>query len=96
MVTWDVVTTDYVPPSQGGPTPSELREQVLDRAQAGSIVVLHLGGYPTYAALPAIVAGLRARGLEPVTLDELLRLDGETSTPSSDTRDNTASTTRST
>jgi hypothetical protein len=33
---------------------------------------MHLGGYHTLEALPAIVDGLRAKGLEPVTLSELL------------------------
>jgi peptidoglycan/xylan/chitin deacetylase (PgdA/CDA1 family) len=73
-VRWDVVTTDYLPPSQGGPTPDELVEQVLGSARGGSIVILHLGGYSTLEALPGIVAGLEARGLQPVTLPELLGL----------------------
>jgi hypothetical protein len=35
-------------------------------------VLMHLGGWHTLEALPGIVSGLRARGLEPVTLSELL------------------------
>jgi peptidoglycan/xylan/chitin deacetylase (PgdA/CDA1 family) len=71
-VRWDVVTTDYLPKSQGGPTTQELVDQVLSRAKNGSIVIMHLGGYRTLDALPAIVAGLRDRGLEPATLGTLL------------------------
>jgi hypothetical protein len=32
--------------------------KVLAEAQGGSIVLMHLGGYETLNALPAIVAGL--------------------------------------
>ena len=33
---------------------------------------MHLGGYNTFDALPAILSGLRDKGLEPVTLGEML------------------------
>jgi peptidoglycan/xylan/chitin deacetylase (PgdA/CDA1 family) len=45
-------------------------------AQAGQIIALHDAGgdrEQTIEALPLIVKGLRARGLEPVTLDELFQ-----------------------
>ena len=42
--------------------------KVLSLGQGGSIVHLHVGGYKTLEALPGIVDGLRARGLEPVSL----------------------------
>ena len=71
---WDVTTNDYIPRSLGGPTPAELVAEVLSKAHGGSIVVLHLNGPSTLAALPGIVSGLRAKGLEPVTLQRLLRL----------------------
>jgi peptidoglycan/xylan/chitin deacetylase (PgdA/CDA1 family) len=71
-VRWDVVTTDYLPQSQGGPTTAQLVVQVLSHVQNGSIVIMHLGGYQTLDALPAIVQGLRDMGLEPVTLESLL------------------------
>ena len=71
-VLWDVATDDYVPPSRGGPTADQLVQEVLGRARDGSIVIMHLGGYPTRDALPAIVAGLRAKGLTPVTLATLM------------------------
>ena len=62
-VRWDVVTTDYLPESEGGPTTAQLVDQVLSHVQNGSIVIMHLGGYQTLEALPAIVQGLRDRGL---------------------------------
>jgi peptidoglycan/xylan/chitin deacetylase (PgdA/CDA1 family) len=48
---------------------------VLGAARPGSIVVMHINhrGFHTAEALPAIVAGLRARGYELVTVSELLR-----------------------
>jgi peptidoglycan/xylan/chitin deacetylase (PgdA/CDA1 family) len=50
--------------------------QVLDRARNGSIVVMHITGGNTAPltadALPAIVAGLRARGFDLETVTQLL------------------------
>jgi peptidoglycan/xylan/chitin deacetylase (PgdA/CDA1 family) len=45
---------------------------VLDRAQNGSIVLMHLGGYETRDALPGIVDGLHRAGFDLVTLETLL------------------------
>ena len=48
-------------------------------ARDGQIIALHDAGgdrEQTVQALPLIVKGLRAQGLEPVTLDELLREGG--------------------
>jgi peptidoglycan/xylan/chitin deacetylase (PgdA/CDA1 family) len=71
-VLWDVDTIDWKPVADGGPTADDIVARVLARAQGGSIVLMHLGGYNTLAALPRIVDGLRDRGLEPVSLDRLL------------------------
>jgi peptidoglycan/xylan/chitin deacetylase (PgdA/CDA1 family) len=72
-VMWDVDTIDWRPTSEGGPTAKDIEAKVLSRAQGGSIVLMHLGGWHTLEALPGIVQGLRTRGLEPVTLDEMFR-----------------------
>nr|BFE70147.1 hypothetical protein GCM10020092_034480 [Actinoplanes digitatis] len=48
---------------------------VLSQVRPGSIVIMHLteaNARYTDEALPKILAGLRERGLEPVTLSELL------------------------
>jgi peptidoglycan-N-acetylglucosamine deacetylase len=74
MVMWDVDALDAKAPADGGPTAADIVAKVLSRARAGSIVLLHLGGYHTLEALPGIVDGLRGRGLEPVTLNTLLGL----------------------
>jgi peptidoglycan/xylan/chitin deacetylase (PgdA/CDA1 family) len=71
-VMWDVDTIDWRPVSEGGPTADDIVARVLARAQGGSIVLMHLGGYHTLEALPGLVNGLRERGLEPVTLARLL------------------------
>jgi peptidoglycan/xylan/chitin deacetylase (PgdA/CDA1 family) len=72
LVMWDVDTIDWRPTVDGGPTARDIEAKVLSRVQGGSIVLMHLGGYNTLDALPAIVDGLRAKGLEPVTLSEML------------------------
>jgi peptidoglycan/xylan/chitin deacetylase (PgdA/CDA1 family) len=50
---------------------SEIDQRVLDRASGGSIVLMHCGSWPTVQALPEIIATLRARGYELVTVSEL-------------------------
>ena len=71
-VLWDVDPLDWKPPADGGPSADQLAARVLDRVQGGSIVLLHLGGWNTLPALPTIIDGLAQRGLEPVTVAELL------------------------
>jgi peptidoglycan/xylan/chitin deacetylase (PgdA/CDA1 family) len=71
-VMWDIDTLDWRPTSEGGPTATDIVAKVLSRAEGGSIALMHLGGWNTLEALPGILAGLRERGLEPVTLSELI------------------------
>ena len=59
-IMWDVDTIDWNPVSEGGPTAGSMIGKVVDNAQRGSIVLMHLGGYNTFDALPAMVARLRA------------------------------------
>jgi peptidoglycan/xylan/chitin deacetylase (PgdA/CDA1 family) len=70
-VLWDIDTIDWRPPSDGGPTAPDIEAKVLSRAEGGSIVLMHLGGWHTLEALPGIAAGLRDKGLRPVTLTEM-------------------------
>jgi peptidoglycan/xylan/chitin deacetylase (PgdA/CDA1 family) len=69
-VLWDVVSGD---PSARTTAPGMIRT-VLRGTRPGSIVVFHINGRgtKTAAALPAIVHGLRARGLVLVHLSQLL------------------------
>jgi peptidoglycan/xylan/chitin deacetylase (PgdA/CDA1 family) len=71
-VMWDVDTIDWKPIADGGPTAQQIVDKVVSQAQGGSIVLMHLGGYETLAALPGIVSGLQARGFQLVTLGTML------------------------
>ncbi len=64
-VMWDVDPSDYLKPAVG-----VLVDRVVSKARPGSIVVMHVEAN-TAAAVPGMVRGLRAKGLEPVSLDEL-------------------------
>ena len=66
-ISYDVDPQDYLDPGT-----TAVRERTLAAVRAGSIVSLHLGHAGTVAALPGILAGLRARGLRAVTVNELL------------------------
>jgi peptidoglycan-N-acetylglucosamine deacetylase len=73
------VTFDVEPESfpQIDRDPARIESYVLERVRPGSIVLLHpwySNRGNTRAALPKIVAALRARGYEFVTVDELLKL----------------------
>jgi len=68
-VYWSVDSHDSV---VRGITASQIRDRVLERAEAGGIVLLHCGSQATADALPEILAGLRGKGLQPVTLGRLL------------------------
>ncbi|GIE31130.1 hypothetical protein Ait01nite_041750 [Actinoplanes italicus] len=70
VVDGDVVSGD---PFARGPDP--VVKAVLSQVKPGSVIILHVteaNALYTDDALPAILAGLRRRGLEPVTLSELL------------------------
>ena len=73
MATWSVRPFDTVRRS-----PQRIRDAVVERATGGGIILLHEGvrrragnSSPTVAALAGIIEGLRARGLEPVSLEDL-------------------------
>lgn len=69
---WDIDTIDWMPITDGGPTATEIARKVVTNASPGSIVLMHLGGYQTYDALPSMVLRLRAGGLRPTTVSDLL------------------------
>jgi len=66
----DVISGD----PDSGVSAGELVRHVLASAKSGSIVIMHANGNGkhTAQALPRIIAGLRARGFELVTVSELL------------------------
>jgi peptidoglycan/xylan/chitin deacetylase (PgdA/CDA1 family) len=78
-VTWDTSAKDWV--ERDGRV---VADRIVDRARPGSIILLHDGldgsvdadRSVLLTALPLIIDGLRAKGLEPVRLDDLLGLPG--------------------
>ncbi|MDQ2756765.1 MAG: polysaccharide deacetylase family protein [Actinomycetota bacterium] len=66
-ISYDVDPSDYLDPGTAA-----VRDRTLKAVRAGSIVSLHLGHAGTVAALPAILEGLRQRGLTAVTVTDLL------------------------
>ena len=72
VVMWDVDTIDWRPVADGGPTAAGIVTKVSANAQNGSIVLMHLGGWNTLQALPGILSAIEAKGLEPVTLGQML------------------------
>ncbi|WP_291423726.1 polysaccharide deacetylase family protein [Deinococcus sp.] len=69
VIHWDVIGGDV-----NQPNARAIVQQTLSQVQPGSIIVLHIsrGHAPaTGAALPAIIAGLKAKSLTPVTLNTL-------------------------
>lgn len=72
-VMWDIDTIDWRAVVDGGPTAASMTAKVVTNARTGSIVLLHLGGWNTFDALPSMVARLRATGLQPTTVTDLTR-----------------------
>lgn len=70
---WSTDTIDWRPVTDGGPTAAQVAAKVIAGRTAGGIVLMHLGGYNTRNALPAMVEGLRAAGYTPTSLSALYR-----------------------
>lgn len=69
-IQWDIDPRDWALPGE-----DEIIDNVLANAHNGGIIEEHFGGGPRYEtldALPAEVAGLRARGYQFVTLTQML------------------------
>jgi peptidoglycan/xylan/chitin deacetylase (PgdA/CDA1 family) len=67
------VSYDVDPEDFRDPGATAVRDRTLRDVRPGSIVSLHFGHRGTVLALPAILAGLRSKGLEAVTLSTLLQ-----------------------
>jgi len=66
-LSYDVDPADYADPGATAVT-----KRVLSAVRPGSIVSLHLGHLGTVQAMPAILDGLRSRGLAAVTMSDLM------------------------
>ena len=73
-VMWHIDTIDWrpPPPTDNGPTAGQIVGKVTGTATSGSIVLMHLGGWNTYDALPGMVRGLVSRGLQPTSISDLV------------------------
>ena len=67
LVLWSVDAGDW-----GDAPPEQIATAVVEAATPGAIILLHDREPATVRALPEILAGLRRRGLEPVSVAELL------------------------
>jgi peptidoglycan/xylan/chitin deacetylase (PgdA/CDA1 family) len=67
------VSYDVDPEDFRDPGAQAVRTRTLAAVRAGSIVSLHFGHQGTVDALPGILAGLRDKGLQAVTLSNLMR-----------------------
>jgi peptidoglycan/xylan/chitin deacetylase (PgdA/CDA1 family)/sulfur carrier protein ThiS len=69
LVMWSIDPKDW----QSGRTSRDIAQAVLSKITPGAIVILHDGGgdqSATIGALPAIIRGIRAKGLQLVTIGE--------------------------
>jgi peptidoglycan/xylan/chitin deacetylase (PgdA/CDA1 family) len=76
MVLWSVDTDDYLQPGV-----ATIEQRALAGAQPGAIILMHDAGgvrTQTIQALPAIIRGIRARGLHLVTVPQLMADDPPT------------------
>jgi peptidoglycan/xylan/chitin deacetylase (PgdA/CDA1 family) len=66
---WTLDSRDSV---DAGITAEQIQERVLGKVSPGSIVLMHCGSQASADALPAILRGLKAKGLTPVSIGHLL------------------------
>jgi len=69
-VLWDIDVQDIE-----GATAPKILAAVQHNAKPGSIILMHENASQTLDALPAVVAALRAKGLRPVTVPQLMAVD---------------------
>lgn len=70
VVNWNVDTGDWT-----GVSAAEVARRAVQGSRPGSIICMHTQ-WNTQKAIPAIVKGLRAKGLEPVSVGKLLEAGG--------------------
>jgi peptidoglycan/xylan/chitin deacetylase (PgdA/CDA1 family) len=66
-----VLSYDVDPLDFEDPTAAQITERLLAAVHPGAVISMHLGHQHTVTALPAVLAGLKARGLAAVTASEL-------------------------
>jgi peptidoglycan/xylan/chitin deacetylase (PgdA/CDA1 family) len=73
-ILWNVDTQD----SLGTTSADQIAETAIRGLKPGSIILMHEVKPNTLTALPRIIAAIRQRGLEPVTVTRMLAGDGPT------------------
>lgn len=71
---WTIDTLDWKRPGE-----QEIKQQVLDHAYSGAIVLMHDGGgdrTEDVKVLPSIIDALHQQGYQFVTINELMKMDG--------------------
>ena len=68
LAIWDVDTADWQ-----HRTPATTCQRAVDGAREGSIILMHDIHQPTVDAAECVIDGLRAKGLKPVGLDEMIK-----------------------
>ena len=68
LAVWDVDTADWQHRN-----PATTRKRAVDGAREGSIILMHDIHQPTVDAAECVIDGLRAKGLNPVGLDEMIK-----------------------
>jgi peptidoglycan/xylan/chitin deacetylase (PgdA/CDA1 family) len=70
---WHIDTIDWKqpPPLDTGPTALQIADKVVNGSGNGTIVLMHLGGWETFDALPSMVNGLRGRGFSVSSVSDL-------------------------
>jgi len=69
-IQWDVDSLDWK-----GLSSAEIANRVVSQSKSGSIILLHNDGEHTVQALPAIIEGIRNKGLDFTTIGELIYRD---------------------
>jgi peptidoglycan/xylan/chitin deacetylase (PgdA/CDA1 family) len=72
-IMWSTDTIDWRTVANGGPTAAQIAAKVIANRKAGAIVLMHLGGYHTRQALPAMIHGLRGADYTPTSISALYR-----------------------
>ena len=72
-VQWDVDSLDW-----RNPAPSEITKRVVENAQNGSIILFHNAAVNTPAALPSVIAGLKAKGFSFLPVSKLIYTENYT------------------
>lgn len=72
-IQWDVDSLDW-----RNPAPSEITQRVVENAQNGSIILFHNAAVNTPAALPSVIAGLKAKGFSFLPVSKLIYTENYT------------------